>query len=135
MMMSLLFFFFFFNLVWLKSLYLIFFYLSFSHIYIIREMIFIQPFCYNFWNNPLSHTLIMLLLSLSIALVFVSRHTFLSILLVVPYISCTKSGCSNNIPHIKNTNFSCFHLSILSFNVLSCIHSNQTTIPTISSPV
>ena len=93
-------------MVWLKSLYLIFFYLSFSLLYIKREMIFIQPFCYNFWNNTLSHTLIMLLLSLSITLVFVSRHTFLSIFLVVPYISCTKSSCSNNIPHIKNTNFS-----------------------------
>jgi len=50
------------------------------------EMIFIQSFYDNYWDNPLSHTLIMSLLSLSITLVLVPIHALFSIFLVVSYV-------------------------------------------------
>jgi len=55
---------------------------------------FVQLFCSNF----LSYIRIMFLLSFSIALVFVSIHTFLCKFMVVT--NCHTNDCSNNTPHI-----------------------------------
>jgi len=46
-------------------------------------MIFEQPFFDNFCNNFLSHTYIMVLLSLSIALIFVSISHFVCKILII----------------------------------------------------
>jgi hypothetical protein len=66
-----------------------------------REMIFWQPFCENLCDNFISHTHIIFLLSLSIALVSVSLSTFLCKLVVVTKVV---TQMVVHITHLKKKN-------------------------------
>jgi len=58
-------------------------------------MIFVQPFCNNIFDNFLSHTHIIFLIYLSVALIFVLIPTF-SLQINDYQISCQPNGCSDN---------------------------------------